>query len=69
MGIYRHSRAGSRDRCAYAIRHQPISDTLAAKSIALFVKHLKAGITTQGDDSWRIAGIASSLRGIRFMAR
>jgi alcohol dehydrogenase class IV len=36
--------------CAYAIRHQPISDTLAAKSIALFVKHLKAGITTQGDE-------------------
>jgi alcohol dehydrogenase class IV len=36
--------------CAYAIRHQPISDTLASKSISLFVKHLKAGITTQGDE-------------------
>jgi maleylacetate reductase len=36
--------------CAYAIRHQPISDTLAAKSIALFVKHLKASITTNGDE-------------------
>src|SRR5579862_6961413 len=36
--------------CAYAIRHQPISDTLAAKSIALFGKHLKAGITTTGDE-------------------
>jgi len=36
--------------CAYAIRHQPISDALAAKSIALFVEHLKAGITTTGDE-------------------
>jgi alcohol dehydrogenase class IV len=36
--------------CAYAIRHQPISDALAAKSIALFVEHLKAGITTQGGE-------------------
>src|ERR1700733_7772508 len=35
--------------CAYAIRHQPISDALAAKSIALFSQHLKASITTQGD--------------------
>ncbi len=34
--------------CAYAIRHQPISDALAAKSIALFVEHLKASITTRG---------------------
>jgi len=36
--------------CAYAIRHQPISDALAAKSIALFVEHLKASITTAGDE-------------------
>jgi alcohol dehydrogenase len=36
--------------CAYAIRHQPISDALAAKSIALFVQHLKASITTKGDE-------------------
>jgi maleylacetate reductase len=36
--------------CAYAIRHQPISDALAAKSIALFVEHLKASITTTGDE-------------------
>jgi maleylacetate reductase len=36
--------------CSYAIRHQPISDALAAKSIALFVEHLKASITSQGDE-------------------
>jgi alcohol dehydrogenase len=36
--------------CAYAIRHQPISDALAAKSISLFVEHLKASITTKGDE-------------------
>ena len=36
--------------CAYAIRHQPISDVLAAKSIALFVEHLHASITTKGDE-------------------
>jgi alcohol dehydrogenase class IV len=36
--------------CAYAIRHQPISDTLASKSIALFSKHLKASISTEGDE-------------------
>jgi alcohol dehydrogenase class IV len=36
--------------CAYAIRHQPISDALAAKSIALFVEHLRASISTQGDE-------------------
>src|SRR5580698_8059474 len=35
--------------CSYAIRHQPISDALAAKSIALFSQHLKASISTQGD--------------------
>ena len=36
--------------CAYAIRHQPISDTLAAKSIALFVEHLHASIATRGEE-------------------
>jgi alcohol dehydrogenase len=36
--------------CAYAIRHQPISDALAAKSIALFVQHLKPSIESQGDE-------------------
>src|ERR1700678_3492337 len=36
--------------CAYAIRHQPISDALAAKSIALFVEHLRASIATTGDE-------------------
>jgi alcohol dehydrogenase class IV len=36
--------------CAYAIRHQPISDALAAKSIALFVEHLHASISTTGDE-------------------
>ncbi len=36
--------------CAYAIRHQPISDVLAAKSISLMVKHLPASIHTQGDE-------------------
>jgi alcohol dehydrogenase class IV len=36
--------------CAYAIRHQPISDALAAKSIALFVEHLNASIKTTGDE-------------------
>jgi alcohol dehydrogenase class IV len=36
--------------CAYAIRHQPISDALAAKSIALFAEHLKASISTTGDE-------------------
>ena len=36
--------------CSYAIRHQPISDVLAAKSIALFSEHLKASITTKGDE-------------------
>jgi alcohol dehydrogenase len=36
--------------CAYAIRHQPISDALAAKSIALLVQHLPASIRTQGEE-------------------
>jgi len=36
--------------CAYAVRHQPISDALAAKSIALFVEHLNASIHTQGEE-------------------
>jgi alcohol dehydrogenase len=35
--------------CAYAIRHQPISDALASKSIALFVEHLPASIRTEGE--------------------
>jgi maleylacetate reductase len=33
----------------YAIRHQPISDTLGAKAISLFVTHLPASISTAGD--------------------
>jgi alcohol dehydrogenase class IV len=37
--------------CAYAIRHQPISDALAAKSIALLVEHLPASIRTQGPET------------------
>ena len=36
--------------CAYAIRHQPISDALASKSISLLVKHLPASIRTEGDE-------------------
>jgi alcohol dehydrogenase class IV len=36
--------------CAYAIRHQPISDVLAAKSISLFLEHLPASIRTQGEE-------------------
>lgn len=36
--------------CAYAVRHQPISDALAAKSIALFVEHLEPSISTRGDE-------------------
>jgi alcohol dehydrogenase class IV len=39
--------------CAYAIRHQPISDVLAAKSISLMVKHLPASI--RGDLDERVA--------------
>lgn len=37
--------------CAYAIRHQPISDALAAKSIQLMTKHLPVSIKTKGDES------------------
>jgi maleylacetate reductase len=37
--------------CAYAIRHQPISDALASKSIALMSKHLPMSIRTKGDES------------------
>jgi len=37
--------------CAYAIRHQPISDALAAKSIQLMTKHLPLSIRTKGDES------------------
>jgi alcohol dehydrogenase class IV len=36
--------------CAYAIRHQPISDALASKSIALFVEHLHPSISTTGEE-------------------
>ena len=36
--------------CAYAIRHQPISDALASKSIALLTQHLPASIRTEGDE-------------------
>jgi len=36
--------------CAYAIRHQPISDVLAAKSISLFLAHLPASIRTHGEE-------------------
>jgi maleylacetate reductase len=36
--------------CAYAFRHQPISDALASKSIALFSEHLHASITTTGEE-------------------
>jgi alcohol dehydrogenase class IV len=37
--------------CAYAIRHQPISDALAAKSIQLMTRHLAASVNTKGDES------------------
>jgi alcohol dehydrogenase len=37
--------------CAYAIRHQPISDALASKSIQLLVEHLPASIRAKGDES------------------
>ncbi len=36
--------------CAYAIRHQPISDALASKSIALMTEHLPASIRAQEND-------------------
>ncbi|HUI77595.1 MAG TPA: iron-containing alcohol dehydrogenase [Bryobacteraceae bacterium] len=36
--------------CAYAIRHQPISDALASKAISLLEEHLPAAIRTQGDE-------------------
>jgi alcohol dehydrogenase class IV len=36
--------------CAYAIRHQPISDVLAAKSISLMLTHLPASIRTEGNE-------------------
>jgi alcohol dehydrogenase len=35
--------------CAYAIRHQPISDALASKAITLLTEHLPASIGTEGD--------------------
>jgi len=34
----------------YSIRHQPISDTLASKAIALLVEHLPASIKTSGSE-------------------
>ncbi len=37
--------------CAYAIRHQPISDALASKAIALLLDHLPASIKTTGEES------------------
>jgi alcohol dehydrogenase class IV len=37
--------------CAYAIRHHPISDALASKSIQLLVKHLPASVNTTGAES------------------
>jgi alcohol dehydrogenase len=37
--------------CAYAIRHQPISDALASKSIQLLRAHLPASVRTKGDES------------------
>ena len=36
--------------CAYAIRHQPLSDALAAKAIALLVEHLPASIRSEGGE-------------------
>src|ERR1700734_965021 len=36
--------------CAYAIRHQPISDALAAKAIALMTEHLPASVRTEGSE-------------------
>lgn len=36
--------------CAYSIRHQPISDALAAKAIALLVRHLPASIRSDGEE-------------------
>jgi alcohol dehydrogenase class IV len=35
----------------YSIRHQMLTDTLAAKAIALLVEHLPASIKTKGNDS------------------
>ena len=35
---------------SYAIRHHPISDTLGAKAILMLVEHLRASITTTGDE-------------------
>ena len=43
--------------CAYAIRHQPISDALASKSIALFVEHLHASISTTGGEQLAHRGL------------
>jgi len=46
--------------CAYAIRHQPISDALASKSIALFLEHLPASIRTQGEERLAHRGYCQS---------
>jgi alcohol dehydrogenase class IV len=35
---------------SYAIRHQPLSDTLASKAIVLLNQHLAASIQTQGEE-------------------
>ncbi|HEY4710369.1 MAG TPA: iron-containing alcohol dehydrogenase [Candidatus Acidoferrales bacterium] len=34
----------------YAIRHHPLSDTLAAKAISMLVEHLEASIKSSGDE-------------------
>ena len=39
--------------CAYAIRHQPLSDALAAKAISLLVEHLPASIAADHDERVR----------------
>lgn len=39
--------------CAYAVRHQPISDALATKSISLMTEHLPASM--RGEDNERVA--------------
>lgn len=36
--------------CAYAIRHQPLSDALASKSISLLLKHLQPSIKAEGEE-------------------
>jgi alcohol dehydrogenase len=36
--------------CSYAIRHQPLSDALASKSISMLVEHLPASINAEGEE-------------------